>query len=210
MSHAPLGLFAKKRILISRLSVGCALPLLLIAGSGWGERFAWGVWVEEILFTLGVIAIALCVVGRIWCLAYIAGRKDGVLVTAGPYALCRNPLYFFSFLGLVGIGLCTETFTIPVLAGSVFLLAYQWTIRREEAFLSETFKEAYASYKASTPRFFPRFSGRADSADTLEIKLKPFRRGLSEVVWFVIIIALFAIIDELHDEGILPVLLTLY
>lgn len=60
--------------------------------TGWRE-------VAELTGYLLLIAAAL---GRIWAFAYIGGRKNRELCQKGPYALTRNPLYFFSFLGVVG------------------------------------------------------------------------------------------------------------
>jgi protein-S-isoprenylcysteine O-methyltransferase Ste14 len=35
---------------------------------------------------------------RLWSTLYIGGRKRVVLVSDGPYSLCRNPLYVGTFL----------------------------------------------------------------------------------------------------------------
>jgi protein-S-isoprenylcysteine O-methyltransferase Ste14 len=42
--------------------------------------------------------------GRTWCSLDISGRKKRELVTVGPYALVRNPLYIFTLLEAFGIG----------------------------------------------------------------------------------------------------------
>jgi protein-S-isoprenylcysteine O-methyltransferase Ste14 len=40
---------------------------------------------------------------RLWCSLYISGYKNSQLITSGPYSLCRNPLYFFSFVGFAAL-----------------------------------------------------------------------------------------------------------
>lgn len=50
---------------------------------------------------LGLIAIMICIFGRASCSLYIGGRKKQEIVSNGPYSLCRNPLYVFSFIGAV-------------------------------------------------------------------------------------------------------------
>lgn len=65
---------------------------------------------------LGLIAIMVCVLGRAWCSLYIGGRKKQEIVTCGPYSLCRNPLYVFSFIGAFGIGAQTGSLTVGVAA----------------------------------------------------------------------------------------------
>ena len=61
--------------------------------------------VHEALELAGVALIGVAILGRTWSSLYIGGRKNSVLVQYGPYSLMRNPLYTFSFIGALGIGL---------------------------------------------------------------------------------------------------------
>src|SRR5882672_454668 len=63
----------------------------------------------------GFMLVALACLGRIWCSLFIAGHKDEVLVTTGPYALCRHPLYSFSLLGALGLGLTSRSALLCIL-----------------------------------------------------------------------------------------------
>ena len=58
---------------------------------------------------LGFLCVALACLGRIWASVFIAGHKDVELVTTGPYARCRHPLYSCSILGALGLGLTTRS-----------------------------------------------------------------------------------------------------
>ena len=51
----------------------------------------------------GLLLMAGAALGRVWVSAFIAGSKDQRLVTTGPYALCRHPLYALSLLGGIGV-----------------------------------------------------------------------------------------------------------
>lgn len=199
---------SRQRIVLSRFIVAVILlPVLLLTRSAWQEL---SFVVEEILFSLGVILIGLCVIGRIWCLAYIGGRKNGELVTKGPYSLTRNPLYFFSFIGSVGLGLCSESFAIALLFGAMFLVVYHPVIRSEEARLESLFGEKFRDYVKFAPRFFPR-PGAYDVGETSQqLHIRPFVSGLTQVAWFVAAIALLSLIDRLHHEAVLPFLIKLY
>ena len=42
----------------------------------------------------GFLCVALACLGRIWCSVFIAGHKDEMLVTTGPYARLPSPALF--------------------------------------------------------------------------------------------------------------------
>ena len=92
--------------LLFGLAIGCALLF--------GEsRWEMSPLIEESLMLLACFMAGIGAFGRIWCSLYIAGYKNNVLVIEGPYSMCRNPLYFFSFIGGLGVACATETFTVP-------------------------------------------------------------------------------------------------
>ena len=99
------------RIILSRVAAVIALFFLVSTQSYWEER---SIALTSFLFFIGIVLVAVASLGRMWCSLYIAGYKDNRLVKEGPYSLCRNPLYFFSMIGVVGIGCATETFTFPI------------------------------------------------------------------------------------------------
>ena len=106
---------------------------------------------------LWMVFVGIGVMGRIWCSLYISGFKNAKLVTDGPYSLCRNPLYLFSYLGGVGIMLITETFIFPIVFTLYFLCYYHFVIRQEEAFLSEKYGTAYSDYIKDNSTLLPSF-----------------------------------------------------
>ncbi len=77
------------------------------------------------------------------------------LVTDGPYALSRNPMYLGHLLFLVGLVAATRS---PI---AVALLVRQWArfdarVREDEARLEEIFGADYARYRVHVPRWLPR------------------------------------------------------
>src|SRR5690606_41597756 len=92
------------------LGVLGALALLALPwiGSAWPEAG----WVSQGLEWAGLMLMALALLGRCACMLYLGGRKGADLVAEGPYSVCRNPLYVFSILTLVAIGL--QTGSLPV------------------------------------------------------------------------------------------------
>jgi protein-S-isoprenylcysteine O-methyltransferase Ste14 len=77
------------------------------------------------------------------------------LVTAGPFALVRNPI--FSGLVLVQVGLSLLVPSMIALAGMVLLIiSIELQVRRiEEPHLRRTHQGEYAGYASRVGRFFP-------------------------------------------------------
>lgn len=191
------------RILASRIFVLAFLLAALLTGSALKESL----WPAS-LFVVGVVLIGIAIAGRLWCSLYISGYKGAELITSGPYSICRNPLYFFSFLGFVGVGLVTETLTLGIAMAVAFLFGYRVVIAREEHELTARFGAAYLAYCARTPRFLPDLS-KFDEPATHVVNPALFRRTMGDVVWFVWMVGIIEFVEALHELGIVNPLLTL-
>ncbi len=187
----------RTRLFVSRLFALGILSLLFLGSSYWSSVPLFG----QTLFLIGVLLAVLGFCGRLWCLSYIAGRKKKALVTVGPYSMCRHPLYFFSLVGGIGLGLCTETLTAALLFALAFVVYYPHIIRTEERFLSENFSE-YSVYKSRAPLFFPRWSGFTDGSAL--VNATALRGEIMEGGGFLCCIGLFGFIECLHLTEILP------
>jgi len=145
---------------------------------------------------VGMVLVFVAVLGRIWCTLYIAGRKNRQLCTLGPYELCRNPLYLFSFIGLVGICLAAANILLAILSSAAYLLYYHGVIRSEERRLAAIFEADFERYVASTPRFWPQWK-IPRNGDILQVDSRIFTRSLGEVIWFLLAINVVEIIGHL-------------
>jgi len=86
------------------------------------------------------------------------------LVTWGPYAFARNPLYVGN--GFIGLGWCflSGRPVSFVLFTVVFVVLYGiMVVPWEEAFLIKKFPREYVDYKQRTGRFFPYGIPRLDA-----------------------------------------------
>jgi protein-S-isoprenylcysteine O-methyltransferase Ste14 len=186
-------LFASRRILYSRIFVLAFFLVVLFMESMHESSL-----LSTALFLVGLFLVGLATVGRLWCALYISGYKDSQLITAGPYSISRNPLYFFSLLGFAGIGFATETFTLGGVMIAATLLTYPSVMRREEESLQRKFGAAFEAYRARTPRLFPRF-GKFLEPDTYTVNPRIFRRSMGEVVWFIWFIGIVELAEALHE-----------
>ncbi|WP_309396217.1 methyltransferase family protein [Cerasicoccus maritimus] len=159
-------------------------------------------WGEVMEFT-GCLFLILAGLGRVWCLVYIAGRKNQVLCKDGPYSLCRNPLYLFSFIGMIGVGFALQSFFLTIIICALFLVYYASVIHGEEDRLAELFGEDFDSYRLGTPRFIPTFQDYRSGAQTMTISTRAVERGLREVFWFFAIIIAVDAIELMHTNDIL-------
>lgn len=105
---------------------------------------------------------------RMWAVGYsgVTTRGDEVtapaLITAGPYAHVRNPLYVGNFVTAAGFALAfTGKNTLParfvLVAGSLaaMLGVYAVIVPHEEAYLRATFGAQFDDYVARVPRVLP-------------------------------------------------------
>jgi protein-S-isoprenylcysteine O-methyltransferase Ste14 len=162
--------------------------------------------INMFLEAFGLFLLAVCCMGRLWALVYISGYKSRELITDGPYSIVRHPLYLFSLLGAIGIGLASENVLIIAILLIFYLLYYPFTILVEEQRLTEKFRQAYIDYAKRTPRFLPKFS-LYKKPGSYQINADTFVRNLAGGMWFIWIYILFNFIEMLQKLGILPVFL---
>lgn len=131
----------------------------------------------------GYVLIIQATLGRIWCSIYITGQKNKVLSQHGPYSLCRNPSYIFSFLGVVGIAMGAQSLVLLALVIPAFWFYYYFVIKSEERRLLEIFGQEYAEYCSRVNRLLPRFKGYWSKS---EIKIDPrlASRSIVDAGWF--------------------------
>lgn len=146
-------------------------------------------WVPYSLAGLaGLILVALACLGRIWTSVFIAGHKDEKLVTAGPYALCRHPLYACSMVGALGIGLTSRSALLCGLTVLVIVAMLIYAAAGEEQFLESTFPEEYRAYVLATPnRFWPRLRARPPLPERIDVRPAVFWKAFLDAGAFILL-----------------------
>lgn len=163
---------------------------------------------HEFVELTGVGLVLVCIVGRMWSILYIGARKNAELVTAGPYSMTRNPLYVFSTIGAVGIGLMTGSVVIALALGLVAFGILHVTAQKEAAYLRTLFGPSYDRYAAVTPLFWPnpRLYAEPQKADFSPVAL---RRTFVDGLVFLLAFPLIELVEYLQESGVVPVLLNL-
>jgi protein-S-isoprenylcysteine O-methyltransferase Ste14 len=157
----------------------------------------------------GFLLVFTGALGRILCTLYIGGRKNRELCQTGIYSMCRNPLYFFSFLGFSGVCLASQNLTLAFVATSIFLIFYRAVILSEEKKLQRLFPVDFPIYQKATPRFWPH-SLPLDDSQFIQIDTRVFIRSLKEVLWFMVAIIGVEAIDILRTHDMIHSLLSWY
>ncbi|RZJ29805.1 MAG: isoprenylcysteine carboxylmethyltransferase family protein [Brevundimonas sp.] len=182
----------------------CLIPLLALVvttGSAWPGEAPVG----EIIEGVGLLMIGVAIIGRAWCSLYIGGRKTHELVQDGPYALTRNPLYVFSFIGAFGVGAQTGSLTLAALFAAAAVAVFLPVIAREEQFLGQAFAGSYADYRRRTPRLLPDFRLWRPS-EALMVQPAFFLRTLADGLPFLLAWPLFELVSRWQDSGLSPLL----
>lgn len=122
---------------------------------------------------LGLVVIALGELLRLWSVA-IAGSETRTtgpvggthLITTGPFAYVRNPLYVGNMLIYTGVGMMSNALFpwLMIVALGYFFFQYFLIVSLEEEHLSTAFGETFRLYFAAVPRFIPRLTPYAGGA----------------------------------------------
>ncbi|MEW6510520.1 MAG: isoprenylcysteine carboxylmethyltransferase family protein [Bacteroidota bacterium] len=89
------------------------------------------------------------------------GRVGGTfLITIGPFAYVRNPLYVGNMLLYAGIGLMSMALFpwLLLVAVAWFYIQYSLIVSNEEEYLADRFGDDYAAYRKEVRRFLPRLT----------------------------------------------------
>ena len=124
-----------------------------------GLRFpspAWLRWLGFILGlgSLGLLAWTQVALGRQWS-AQLQLRAEHHLVTTGPYARVRHPLYTAMFGLGAGFALLTADGVFALMA-VMAIAGLAARVGREEQMMVSRFGQEYTAYMRRTGRFLPR------------------------------------------------------
>lgn len=129
-------------------------------------------WVYLVSLALSILVAAF----RVWAAGFIgstarAGETHAdVLITAGPYAYVRNPMYLTALaLGLL-FGVMSGLWYSVLIWVAAYTFVYSQAIPYEEEFLRKKFGREYEEYCNRVPRLIPNLEGYDRSAGVFSLR----------------------------------------
>ena len=110
---------------------------------------------------IGILLVAAGQALRFWAVRHIGvisrtrATRLGPLITSGPYAAIRNPLYVGNWLLWTGFVVAARVFWMLPIAWAAFALQYGAIAQWEEEFLAAQGPK-HAAYVSSVGRWLPR------------------------------------------------------
>jgi hypothetical protein len=120
---------ARRRVALGGLT---ALAAIVLARPTWNSWYA----------GLAVAAIGEGI--RVWAAGHL--EKSREVTTSGPYRWMRHPLYVGSSVLALGVVIAARSWPLAAIAAIYLAATITAAIRREEAFLRQTFGDAYDRY----------------------------------------------------------------
>jgi len=128
--------------------------------------------------------------------------SGGRLVTGGPYAVTRNPMYFGTFMIGTGFVVTLLEWWAWLIFMGVFLLIYIPQVKKEEAVLKERFGGEYRNYCGGAPKYFPRLGRLSALRKGLPLKLPWVKK---EAPSFIGALAVLIIVEAWRDARLFGV-----
>ena len=124
------------------------------------EQFLFGLTIIGVIFYfsgIGLYLWGLITMRSQFAVSSLIGAelyKEHKLVTNGPFALVRHPLYVGVILTAVGALLLFRTWAMAIFTPMSFVVVGR--AEREEKLLEQEFGEAWNTYAAKVPKWFPK------------------------------------------------------
>jgi protein-S-isoprenylcysteine O-methyltransferase Ste14 len=112
-------------------------------------------WIGLVMLATG-LALAVWArrhLGRNWS-GIVTVKQDHELIRSGPYALMRHPIYTGLLLAILGTAVAIGEWR-SLIAFALITVGFVLKFKTEERFMSETFGERYARYRAEVRALIP-------------------------------------------------------
>ncbi|HDZ76606.1 MAG TPA: isoprenylcysteine carboxylmethyltransferase family protein [Candidatus Omnitrophica bacterium] len=152
---------------------------------------------DSIMAGIWFIIVGLLI--RLWANGYAVKMEK--LTVSGPYAFVRHPLYLGTMFLMVGFIIMLRFYYIGIFFISVMSIVYYKTIKKEEMWLEDIFKQKYRNYKRNVPAILPRIMPyRGSEKWPFSFKRLMRSKEYKVLFWMVIVIIAFHLKGEFVIE----------
>ncbi len=134
------------------LPLPIAAALLLIPSQGISPVYFW----IGLALVVGGEGLRLESVRRIGVISRTRSDRLGPLVSTGPFAWVRNPLYLGNIMLWTGFAVSAHLVWLAPVVAVLLFAAYHAMVLWEEQLLEARLGDAYREYAARVPRWIPR------------------------------------------------------
>jgi protein-S-isoprenylcysteine O-methyltransferase Ste14 len=144
------------------LPLAAALIVIPPADSGPAGPF----WIAGLALILAGESLRLWSVHHIGAISRTRSNRLGPLISTGPFARVRNPLYLGNIALWAGFALTARLLWLAPIVIVLLAGEYHAIVRWEEELLAARLGESYRHYVGRVPRWLPSWTGPALSAST--------------------------------------------
>lgn len=167
---------------------------------------------SETQFRIGIPLVVLGLLLRLWANGFIGNRKVnwtqkwrgdakvGQLITAGPYAYVRHPLYLGTLVIVLGVGVIVGHWLLLALAFFALIRIYQSKIKEEEATLADECGPTYQDYCKAVRRLVPRLTAYSPRAGRFSWQGLAASREWKTVIWVTVLLIVLYVREEYWQE----------
>ena len=152
--------FYRERVLFNMLPIGAGIAAFYLTP---GKSLSGGT------FMAGLVVLGIGFLLRFWVSAYNWANINSPqpeashgIITAGPYARCRNPIYLSAIILVTGFSMIFNWWLISLLMIVPTILLHLWQIRYEERYLQNLWPESFFDYKKKVPSLIPYHFKKVD------------------------------------------------
>lgn len=163
---------------------------------------------DERSIRLGIWFILIGEALRLWAAGYVGHRKVnrtehrrgepkiGALITAGPYAYVRHPLYVGTFV--IGLGFCLIAKNLWLILGALafFLAVYPKKAVEEEKIIRGEWGEQFDAYRQRVRAWFPRLRPHPHRVGQWSWQGIYASQEAKTVVWLVVVLTALYLREE--------------
>lgn len=110
---------------------------------------------------LGWLLVVLAIAVDVWVLMIFKNHKTNIrpdrradsLVSTGPFAYSRNPIYVGNIAIILGLSIVNGSVWYMLLSALLFFLIRELAVKREEAHMAANFDDAWLRYKSTVRRW---------------------------------------------------------